>query len=100
MSSRADHGEDVRPPAPHGASPEGPVGGAAGAFEFLPAGMDWKAVALDTVRKHPVPCLLGAAAIGFLVGRHRGKAIAAAVAGLATNYALKQISHVFEEEGI
>ena len=70
----------IRPPAPHGASPDGPVGGAEAPFAFE-RGLDSQNVALDVVRKYPVPCLLGAAALGFWIGRHRGKAIAAAAAG-------------------
>ncbi len=82
---------EVRAPAPHGASPDGPVGGATGAFEFLPRNFDWKGSALATVRRYPVPCLLGAAAIGFWLGRTRGKAIAGAAAGILTNLVVKQI---------
>ncbi len=89
-------GAEVRPPAPHGASPDGPVGGAKGPFDFLPKDFDWKSAALDTVRKYPVPCLLGAIAVGFYVGRHRGRAITAAMAGVATNIALRQLNQVFE----
>ena len=87
---------DVRPPAPHGASPDGPVGGAEGAFDFLPKGFDWKQSTLDTVRKYPVPCLLGVAAVGFWIGRHRGKAIAMAAAGVATNLVMRELNKVFE----
>ena len=87
---------EARPPAPHGASPEGPIGGAEGAFSFLPEGFDWKEAALDSVRRYPVPCLLGAAALGFWIGRNRGKAIAATVAGLASNVILKELNRVFE----
>ncbi len=82
---------EVRAPAPHGASPNGPVGGATGAFEFLPRNFDWKASALATVRRYPVPCLLGAAAVGFWLGRTRGRAIAGAAAGVLTNLVVKQI---------
>ena len=87
-------GPDVRPPAPHGASPDGPVGGAAGAFDFLPQDFDWKGKGLDTIRKYPLPCLLGAAVIGFWMGRNRGTAIAAAAAGLASNLALRELNRV------
>lgn len=87
----------VRPPAPHGASPEGPVGGFGGAFDFLPANMDWKTAALETVRKHPIPCLLGAATIGFLVGRHKGRTITTALSALAANAVLKELNKVFAE---
>ncbi len=90
----------VRPPAPHGALPDGPVGGAMGPFDFLPGGEKWKGVALDTVRKYPIPCLLGAAALGFWIGRHRGKAITAAAAGLVTNAVLQNLNRVFEAEGL
>ncbi len=89
---------DVRPPAPHGASPDGPVGGAGGAFDFVPGNIDWRAVALDTVRKYPIPCVLGAAALGFWIGRNRGKTITAAVAGLATNAVLREINRVFDSQ--
>lgn len=83
---------DVRPPAPHGASPEGPVGG----MDFAGPDFDWKTVALDTVRKYPIPCVLGAAAVGFWIGRYRGRAITAALAGLATNAVLRELNRVFE----
>ncbi len=83
---------DVRPPAPHGASPDGPVGGATGAFEFLPKGFDWKASARATVQRYPMSCLVGATVIGFWLGRNRGRALAAATAGLLANVALKQVA--------
>jgi hypothetical protein len=89
---------DVRPPAPHGASPDGPIGGATGAFDFLPPGFDWKTGALDTVRRHPVPCLLAAAAVGFYIGRYRGRTIAAAAAGLATNAIMREMNKAFAAE--
>jgi hypothetical protein len=87
---------EVRPPAPHGASPEGPVGGAAGAFDFVPAGFDWKSGVLATVQKYPIPCLLGAAAIGFFLGRSKGKAIAGAAAGVLANVVIKRISQAVD----
>jgi hypothetical protein len=83
---------EVRPPAPHGASPEGPVCGATGAFEFLPQNFDWKGSALSTVQRYPIPCLLGAAVIGFWLGRTRGRAMAGAAAGVLANLAVKQIA--------
>ena len=85
----------IRPPAPHGASPDGPVGGAEAPFAFE-RGLELQNVALDVVRKYPIPCLLGAAALGFWIGRHRGKAIAAAAAGLATNAVMRHLSRAFE----
>lgn len=88
--------EEVRPPAPHGASPDGPVGGAKGPFDFGMNGLDVKEVALEVVRQHPLPSLLAAAAVGFLIGRYRGKVIGAALAGLATKAAMKQLQSVFE----
>jgi hypothetical protein len=87
---------EIRPPAPHGASPDGPVGGATGAFEFLPKDFDWKASALATVRRYPFPCLLGAAAVGFCLGRTRGRAIAGAAAGVLANLAIRQIAGAVE----
>jgi len=84
--------EDVRPPAPHGASPEGPVGGATGAFEFLPPGLNVKEAVFDTVRRYPVPCLLGAAALGFFMGRYRGRTVALALAGVASNAVVKELN--------
>ncbi|MCC6132190.1 MAG: hypothetical protein IT186_19895 [Acidobacteria bacterium] len=92
--------EDVRPPAPHGASPDGPVGGANGPFDFRLGSHDIKEAALDLVRQHPVPSLLLAATAGFLIGRYRGKAIGAALAGLATRAALKQLQAVFDQSEI
>ena len=88
---------DVRPPAPHGASPEGPVGGAEGPFDFA-SGFDWRNVALDTVKRHPLPCLVVGAILGFWIGRHRGKAIAAAMGGLATTAVMKELNRVFESD--
>ncbi|HUM02464.1 MAG TPA: hypothetical protein VL084_09270 [Thermoanaerobaculia bacterium] len=87
---------EIRPPAPHGASPDGPVGGATGAFEFLPKDFDWKGSALATVRRYPLPCLLGAAAVGFWLGRTRGRAIAGAAAGVLANLAIRQIAGAVE----
>ncbi|HQR46719.1 MAG TPA: hypothetical protein PLB02_05700 [Thermoanaerobaculia bacterium] len=87
---------EIRPPAPHGASPDGPVGGATGAFEFLPKDFDWKGSALATVRRYPLPCLLGAAAVGFWLGRTRGRAIAGAAAGALANLAVRQIASAVE----
>ena len=86
----------IRPPAPHGASPDGPVGGADGAFDFASGSLDVKGMALDVVRKYPWPCLVGAAALGFWLGRSRGRAITTAAAGLATNAVLKHLSTVFD----
>lgn len=85
----------IRPPAPHGASPDGPVGGAEAPFAFE-QGPDWQEAALDVVRKHPIPCVLAAAALGFWIGRNRGPAIAAAAAGLATNAVLKHLSRALQ----
>ncbi len=87
---------EARPPAPHGASPDGPIGGATGAFEFLPSNFDWKASALATVRRYPIPCLVGAAALGFWLGRSRGRAIAGAAAGILTNLVVKQLASSVE----
>jgi len=85
----------IRPPAPHGASPDGPVGGAEAPFAFE-SGVDWQGAALDVVRKYPIPCVLGAVALGFWIGRNRGKAITAAVGGLATNAVMRQLSRALE----
>jgi len=90
---------DVQAPAPHGASPQGPVGGAEGPFDFVPTNIEWRTVALDTVRRYPLPCLALAAAVGFWIGRNRGKVIAAAVGGLATNAVMKELNRVFDSEG-
>ena len=48
------------------------------------------------MRKYPIPCVLGAAALGFWIGRHRGKAIAIAVAGYATNLLVKEMNRAFD----
>jgi hypothetical protein len=93
-------GPDVRPPAPHGASPDGPVGGAEGAFDFLPRNFDWRGKGLDTIRKYPIPCLLGAAAVGFWIGRHRGAAIGAAAAGVASNLVLRELNRVLSGDDV
>jgi hypothetical protein len=85
----------IRPPAPHGASPDGPVGGAEAPFAFA-QGTDWQSAALDFVRKYPIPSVLGAVALGFWIGRNRGPAIAAGAASLATNAVLKQLSRALE----
>jgi len=85
----------VREPAPHGASPEGPVGRPGEPFDFFPKNVDWKRAALETVQRHPLPCLVGAAAVGFIVGRYRGRVIVGAVAGFATNLVLRQLGESF-----
>ena len=66
-----------------------------GEFAFE-QGFDWQGATLDVVRRYPIPCVLGAAALGFWIGRHRGKAIAAAAAGLATNAVMRQLSRALE----
>jgi len=87
---------DVRPPAPHGASPEGPVGGAKGAFDFMPQDFDLKRATLETVKKYPIPTVAVAAALGFWIGRNRGRAIAIGLAGYVTNTLLREMGRVFE----
>jgi hypothetical protein len=86
---------EVRPPAPHGASPDGPVGRPGEPFDFFPKDIDWQKAALDTVQRHPLPCLVGAAAVGFLVGRYRGRALVGALAAVATNMLLRQLGKSF-----
>lgn len=86
--------DTVHAPAPHGASPDGPVGAFSEPFGIL-ASADWQKTVLETVQKHPIPCLVGAATVGFLVGRYRGKAIVGALAGVAANMVLKQIGESF-----
>ncbi|MFI5120369.1 MAG: hypothetical protein ACHQM4_08145 [Thermoanaerobaculia bacterium] len=85
----------VRPPAPHGASPEGPIGRPGEPFDFFPKDIDWKRAALETVQRHPLACLAGAAAVGFIVGRYRGRVIVGALAGVATNMVLRQLGEAF-----
>ena len=85
----------VRPPAPHGASPDGPVGRPGEPFDFFPKDIDWKRAALETVQRHPLQCLVGAVAVGFLVGRYRGRVIVGALAGVATNMVLRQLGESF-----
>lgn len=85
----------VRPPAPHGASPDGPVGRPGEPFDFFPKDIDWKRAALDTVQRHPLPCIVGAAAVGFLMGRYRGRALVGAAAAVATNMLLRQLGKSF-----
>ena len=67
-----------------------------GAFQFSPGGIDWRNAALDTVRRYPVACLFGAAAIGFWVGRHRGKAVMVGVGGLVTNMMVREMTRVLD----
>jgi hypothetical protein len=86
--------DSVRPPAPHGASPEGPVGSLGEPFGLMST-EEWQKVVFETVQKHPIPCLVGAAAVGFLVGRYRGRAIVGALAGVATNMVLRQLGDSF-----
>jgi predicted anti-sigma-YlaC factor YlaD len=86
----------VRPPAPHGASPDGPVGRPGEPFDnFFPKDIDWKKAALETVQRYPLSCLAGAVAVGFLVGRYRGRVIVGALAGVATNMVLRQLGESF-----
>jgi len=46
----------------------------------------------------PIPCLLGAAALGFILGRTKGRVIAGAAAGLVANVVVKQISRAVESK--
>jgi hypothetical protein len=85
----------VRPPAPHGASPQGPVGRPGEPFDFFPKDIDWKRAALETVERHPMACLVGAAAVGFIVGRYKGRVLVGALAGVATNMVLRQLGESF-----
>ncbi len=85
----------IRPPAPHGASPDGPVGGAEGPFDFGARGPQWQA-GLDIVRRYPWPCVAVAAALGFWLGRNRGRAIATAAAGLATKAVMNELGRAFD----
>lgn len=85
----------VRPPAPHGASPEGPVGRPGEPFDFFPKDIDWKRAALETVQRHPLACLAGAAAVGFIVGRYKGRVLVGTLAGVATNMVLRQLGESF-----
>jgi len=86
----------VRPPAPHGASPDGPVGRPGEPFDnFFPKNIDWKKAALETVQRYPLSCLVGAATVGFLIGRYRGRVIVGALAGVATNMVLRQLGESF-----
>ena len=85
----------VRQPAPHGASPEGPVGRPGEPFDFFPKDIDWKRAALETVQRHPLACLAGAMAVGFIVGRYRGRVVVGALAGVATNMVLRQLGEAF-----
>ena len=87
--------DEVRAPAPHGASPDGPVGRPGEPFDFFPKDIDWKRAAVETVQRYPLPCLVGAAAVGFLVGRYRGRVIVGALAGVATNMVLRQLGESF-----
>lgn len=93
-------GAEFRSPAPHGASPDGPVGGAGGAFDFVGANFDWKGVALGAVRKYPIPCVTGAAAIGFWMGRYRGSAIVGGLAGLTANFVMRELSRIISGDGV
>jgi len=85
----------VRQPAPHGASPQGPVGRPGEPFDFFPKDIDWRRAALETVQRHPLACLAGAMAVGFIVGRYRGRVIVGALAGVATNMVLRQLGEAF-----
>lgn len=85
----------VRQPAPHGASPEGPVGRPGEPFDFFPKDIDWKRAALETVQRHPMACLVGAVTVGFIVGRYKGRVLVGALAGVATNMVLRQLGESF-----
>lgn len=62
--------------------------------ELLPEELDWR----DLVRSYPVPCLLAATAFGFVVGRHHGMAIAAALVSFAGQRASQAIEEVLQED--
>ena len=81
----------VRPPAPHGASPDGPVGAPGEPFDFIADGSTGRRPPSRPSRSIRIPCLVGAAAVGFIVGRYRGRAIVGALAGVATNMVLRQL---------
>jgi hypothetical protein len=51
---------------------------------------------MDVVKKYPIPAVIAATALGFWIGRNRGKAIAAAAAGLATNLVMRELNRVFD----
>lgn len=60
--------------------------------ELLPEDLDWE----DLVRAYPVPCLLTAAAFGFVVGRNHGPAILGALVSFAGYRATQAIEEVLD----
>ena len=72
------------------------MGGVGGPFDFVPEGYDWQGAALKTVQKYPIPCVLAAVAVGYWIGRHRGRAVTAAATALATNLVVKKLGRVLE----
>lgn len=60
--------------------------------ELLPEDLDWKRL----VRTYPLPALAVAAAGGYLLGRHRGRALIAALSGMAAGVVAEHFEAVFE----
>ncbi|MEM7048964.1 MAG: hypothetical protein AAF604_04860 [Acidobacteriota bacterium] len=55
--------------------------------ELVPESVDWERL----VRRYPLPCLALAAAGGFILGRHRGSELIAALTDFATRQASDSI---------
>ena len=62
--------------------------------ELMPAGFDWERL----VRAYPIPSLLLAALGGFMLGRHRGPMVAAALASFAASQVTQGVNGLLGEE--
>lgn len=62
--------------------------------ELLPDELEWERL----VRTYPVPALLLAAAGGFVLGRHHGRAILAALGAFAAGEAVEEVHRVLGED--
>lgn len=62
--------------------------------ELLPGEFEWERL----VRTYPVPALLLATAGGFVLGRHHGRAILAALGAFAAGEVVEEVHRVLGED--
>jgi hypothetical protein len=64
--------------------------------ELMPGDLDWR----HLVRSYPFPMALLALLAGFVLGRHRGHLLLAALSGFAVHQATENITSALERAGI
>ena len=62
--------------------------------ELMPAGFDWERL----VRAYPLPALLLAGLGGFMLGRHRGPLVVAALASFAASQVTQGVNVLLGDE--